>query len=81
MTIRNLIIALCPDTYVRIRVVGVTDVAGKTGKFLTQRLIEELERKKSADAYVTAVYPLWHAHEVYIECAPNVIQCAYAAPT
>lgn len=70
MTIRNLILALCPDTHVRIRVLGVTDVTGKTGKFMTQRLIAELDRKKSTDAYVTSVYPLWHAHEVYIECAP-----------
>lgn len=70
MTIHNLILALCDGIYVRIRILGVTDVAGKTGKFLTQKLIEELERKKSADAYVTAVYPLWHAREIYIQCAP-----------
>lgn len=69
MTIRNLIMALGPNTYVRIRVLGVSDIVGETGKFRTQKLIAELERKKSADAYVTAVYPLWHAHEVYIECA------------
>ena len=70
MTIRSLITALCPGTYVRIRVVGVTDVVGKTGKLLTQKLMAELEREKSADAHVTAVYPLWHAREVYVECAP-----------
>ena len=70
MTIRNFILALATNTHVRIRVRGVTDIAGKTGKFLTQRLIEELERKKSDGAYVTAVYPLWHAHELYIECLP-----------
>lgn len=70
MTIREVITGIAPGTNVRVRVLGVHDFAGKTGARKTQALLERISSHNCNDAFVTTIYPLWHAHELYIECVP-----------
>lgn len=68
MTIRRLIYRLAPDTYVRIRVLCVVEVTGKTGNSGTKNIMKKLRELDCDNAWVTCIRPLHHAEELYIEC-------------
>ena len=69
MTVSELICTLAPPTEVRI-----TDnrhktvIAGRVGAKTSAGLRAQLERDKLWNAHVLVVHPLFHAHELYIEC-------------
>lgn len=67
MTVADVISVLPKNTHVRVNC--HSDIyTGDTGQFKTKHFIELLSMKNCANAFVTGIYPLWHAHEVYIEC-------------
>lgn len=71
MTIHDLILVTAPNTEMRVHILGAETIAGKTGARNTAKFVETLTRKGYINSYVTMYYPLYHAHEVYVEC----LQC------
>ena len=68
MRIHELLSAIQPKTPVRVHVNGHSEIAGVTGPRNTLALQNALLEAGCSDAYVTAIRPLWHANELYIEC-------------
>ena len=67
MSVRELLLTLAPHVAVRIRVVGCKTLAGETGALKTRALLDALSESGIDTAYVTCIYPLHHARELYIE--------------
>ena len=56
-------------TYIRVKVAGYCDTfAGKTGARKTDEFLHNVYLKTKPDPFIYAIYPLYHAMELYIEC-------------
>lgn len=77
MMLNDLLFRLSAGTPVRIRILrdesGLGDIVGTTGGFKTQRILDKLALRKCHEScVVTAIYPLFKAQELYIECVKVV---------
>lgn len=67
LTVDGMIRLLGPNTNVRVRnFSNNAHISGNTSR--RGELMQELNAKNTANSYVTKVYALFHAQEVYIEC-------------
>lgn len=56
-------------TYIRVKVAGCRDTfAGKTGPRKTDEFLHDVYLKAKLYPYIYAIYPLFNAQELYIEC-------------
>lgn len=56
-------------TYIRVKVSGYNDIfSGKTGLHKTDEFIHDVYLKSNKIPFIYAIYPLYHAQELYIEC-------------
>lgn len=69
MYLIQLLQVLAPKTFVRIKFGDSTDtICFTTGKRRTVEKINELYECGKHGAKVQTVYPLYHTHELYIQC-------------
>lgn len=70
MYLADLLFRLPSNTFVRIKFDGFADpFCFTTGTRKTGEKLVELAHHGYGEAKVYAIYPLWHAQELYIQCA------------